>query len=211
MKSLLFFLYLFFQLAISAQDCDHYALKTDITNNPSLASAIEANPELIASWKFIREAIPGLNGTTQFALDPKTLNKVAEMMKEGSIFRNKFPSNWSQELATIIGKNNILPCETCGTPSGYTLARYSMVEFLGQVEFFVLHYDITTSGKKFYNWIRRLGADGVTPMNAHGNVEEMYQTLYYIKTNEITNIVDFGKTFPIGTNEYDLFLEVKIC
>ena len=51
MKSFLFFLYLFFQLAISAQDCDHFALKTDITNNPSLAYAIEANPSLISAWK----------------------------------------------------------------------------------------------------------------------------------------------------------------
>lgn len=161
-------------------------------------------PNGIDAWKLVDEAIsPSV--TTQFAKDPATLRKVSDMISEGSGFRAKFPNTWQQELSTIIEKNTILPCRSCGTPSGLTAQRYPMDEFLEQVDFFVAHYDVNATGKKFYNWLKRVGADGSGTMNAGGNIEEMYQTLYHIKSQNITNVVDFGRRFPKGTKEFDLF------
>ena len=205
MKNFIFLVIIFFQQLTFSQDCDHFALKTDITNNPDFASLIQEKPQLIPAWKLIRDAIPNIEGTTQFALDPKTLEKVTEMLAEGSSFRNTFPETWQIELSTIIGKNNTLPCETCGTPGGLTVSRYNMDIFLDQVIFFTGHYDVNGVAQKFYNWLKRISADGSGTMNAPGNIEELYQTLYHLKSQGITNVVDFGSKFPQGPKEYDLF------
>ncbi|MEX1003049.1 MAG: hypothetical protein WDZ35_13105, partial [Crocinitomicaceae bacterium] len=64
--------------------------------------------------------------------DPKTLEKVSEMMQPGSGLRNKFPNTWEQELTDILNANKDLRCATCGT-SGITRVP-QMDEMLENIE-----------------------------------------------------------------------------
>lgn len=68
--------------------------------------------ELLKSWETVRDAIPNQSGTTQFALDPNTINKVADYLS---------PDNASKldaiggvdELKSFITKHPDVPCSTC--------------------------------------------------------------------------------------------------
>lgn len=128
-------------------------------------------------------------------------------MQEGSVFRTKMAQyglNWETELSTILKKNKSLKCATCG---GGFATRPDMVEFLSDVEFYVSHYDINGIDNKFYRWIKRINIDETTMLGGESLpvLEEMYQTLYYLRKKNITNVIDFGNTFPQGTKQFDLF------
>lgn len=78
MKNFIFLVIIFFQQLTFSQDCDHFALKTDITNNPALGSAIEANPELIVAWKIIVNK-------PEVRVDPDALIAVLELRNNSNL------------------------------------------------------------------------------------------------------------------------------
>ena len=187
--------------------------RSDLNENYFFLNLFDTAPnssvklKLVQAYKKIREAIPLTGGTTKFALDPETINKVSDLIRDGSVFRSKMSQyglNWEDELSTILNKNRSLKCTTCG--SGFA-TRPNMVDFLSDVEFYVNHYDINGVGNKFYRWIKRINIDETTMLGGETLpvLEEMYQTLYYIRKKNITNIIDFGSTFPQGTKQFDLF------
>lgn len=89
------------------------AARRDLANHPAAWNFVRTNPIGAEAWEFITLAINNKSGTL-FARDLKTLEKVAEMMADGSVFRSKFPGNWQDELKDIIDKNRDLRCGACG-------------------------------------------------------------------------------------------------
>lgn len=68
--------------------------------------------ELLKSWESVRDAIPNQSGTTQFALDPNTVNKVADYLSTSNA--DKLDAiGGIDELKSFITKHSDVPCNTC--------------------------------------------------------------------------------------------------
>ena len=100
-----------------------------------LAKAFAKAPEEMAgAWKLVRSSIAE---GTQFAKDPKTLEKLGEMMQTNSSFRQKLGSSWEQELKEILEKNADLRCGTCGNKGISSLpAMDEVLDNLAQISRF---------------------------------------------------------------------------
>jgi hypothetical protein len=148
--------------------------------------------------------LPVQSGVTQFALDYKALNKLGAMMENGSVFRNKIGANWQIHLEEIILANKTVPCHSCGNLG--QVGRTQMDELLHNIEHLVDNFNVGASGKgeKLYNWIRNKAINGGTPTS--GQMDEVHQTLEVIRREGLNtnNVVDFGKSFPIGDKLYDI-------
>lgn len=110
-------------------------LKTLLEADADLAKAFGKAPEEMAgAWKLVRSSIAE---GTQFAKDPKTLEKLAEMMQTNSSFRQKLGSSWEQELKEILEKNADLRCGTCGNKGISSLpAMDEVLDNLAQISRF---------------------------------------------------------------------------
>ena len=110
-------------------------LKTLLEADADLAKAFAKAPEEMAgAWKLVRSSIAE---GTQFAKDPKTLEKLGEMMQTNSSFRQKLGSSWEQELKEILEKNADLRCGTCGNKGISSLpAMDEVLDNLAQISRF---------------------------------------------------------------------------
>lgn len=199
MKKLLFLLLVKIHLIAFNQDCDLYALKADMDNHLEFSVLIQEKPELIPAWKFIREAIPLQSGTTKFALDPSTLEKISEMMQPNSTWRNVLEGNWETKLDEILEKHKHLNCVTCG---GTFVSGPKMDEFLSDVEHFFNNFNTNGKASKYFNWLNRetagLGeAADIATNNANTSLAEMYQTLYELRRRGLNeaDIDQFGAPY----------------
>lgn len=86
---------------------------------------------------------------TKFAEDTKTVEKLSEMMAEGSSFRSSFGNDWEGKLENLLKKNNDLRCENCGNAASYKTNLPSMDEMLDNANYFVIFKDKSGFEKVF--------------------------------------------------------------
>ena len=101
--------------------------------------------DLVEAWKRVSDAIPTKSGTTTFAKDISTLERVSELSDATSAFRKKFPDTWESELSDLISKNSELRCTACGnmSSSNSLLSRLpSMDEMLENINHLAEYRDI---------------------------------------------------------------------
>ncbi|MFA0964006.1 hypothetical protein AB9P05_19520 [Roseivirga sp. BDSF3-8] len=128
------------------------------------------------------------------------MERVSKLATEGSAFRTKLGSNWSEALDDILKNAHDLKCSSCGNTG--RVGRSSMDQYLDDVDYFISNFTVSTGGKGevFYKWMR--STSNPTP----GQLDELHQTIRDfakrgIKESEVEGL---GKQFPIGTKRYDL-------
>lgn len=138
------------------------------------------NPKLVESWKRVVDAIPNSTGTTAFARDIATLEKVSELTDATSSFRKNFPNTWEQELKNILNANKDLRCATCG---GLGITRVpQMTEMLDNVE-----HIMQFGNKPGFNSI-------MTNLKSNvNNRDGIHHMINYMKNNpdEFANVIEF--------------------
>jgi hypothetical protein len=154
-------------------------LLEDLATSDYLINFARTNPKGIESWDLIRTAI-GREGGTKFARDPATLNRVAELIREGSVFRNAFPSTWEVELKDIISKNADLRCLTCGNTGIRRIPP--MHEMLENIEYIIQFQSIPGFQSVMTNIKSNIN-----------NRDGIHHMIYYMKTHsdDFVNVVEF--------------------
>ena len=153
--------------------------ENDLINYVDGLDFVRNHPKGAEAWDIITFGINAENGTA-FARDLKTLQKVADMVSEGSAFRSRYPTTWLDELTEIIEKNKDLRCGSCGN-GGITRVP-PMDEMLDNVNHMMQYGD-----KPGFNSV----------MSAiKGNVnyrDGIHHMIDYMKKNpsEFSNIVEF--------------------
>lgn len=196
MRKLLFFIFLI-GYQFSYGQCKVDALLADVKANPKLSEAINATPNLIDGWERAFDVFPS---GSKFITDVPTLQRITKFAAEGSAFRTKLGSNWSQALDDILKTASDLKCSTCGNAG--RVGRSSMDRYLDDVEHFVANFTVTPGGKGevFLNWMR-----GTTNPTS-GQLDELHQTVRDFAKRGIkeSDVEGLGKQFPVGTKKYDL-------
>ena len=173
---------------------------------------VSRHPKILEAVEMLQSKI---GKTTQFAVDPATLNKLADLMTSSSAFRTKLGATWKTSLEEILKTAKMSPCNTCGTAAGISIGRSPMNEYLENVDYFVNNININTKGEGMFNWMRGKTYTGSEPIA--NQLDELHQTLEVLKRDGITNsdLVDLGKQFTDGTKKFDIrlsdnyFIELK--
>ena len=120
--------------------------RSDLNENYFFLNLFDTAPnssvklELVQAYKKIREAIPLTGGTTKFALDPATINKVSDLMRDGSVFRSKMTAmgkNWETTLDDILKAGSVNPCTTCGNV--FMKGTSNLSKYLDDMEYYLTH------------------------------------------------------------------------
>ena len=200
MKKVLFYALLLLSNILTSQntECELFTLAQDLVKGGDNFKTIVNKDKGFFAYNFIRQAIPNTTGTTLFALDPTTLNKVADMISEGSAFRNKMSQlgmNWEDELANILKTAEKAPCGKCDPPSGYSKGIPNMEKHLENVEYFLNNFSKDGKAEKFFNWMRGKNSKAGELAN-EGNKMEMFMTLDELKKGNFTESnVEIGAKF----------------
>jgi hypothetical protein len=173
------------------------ALKADLLASTDLLAKLDESPELVESWKIASDAF---TSGSKFITDIPTLDRISKLAAEGSAFRTKLGSNWSEALDDILKTASDLKCSSCGNAG--RIGRSSMEQYLDDVDYFISNFTVSSGskGEVFYNWMR--GATNPTS----GQLDELHQTIRDFAKRGIkeSDVEGLGKQFPIGTNKYDL-------
>jgi hypothetical protein len=164
---------------LSANEVRLALAQRDLVGFDAAWDFVRTHPKGADAWETIRLGIGNVNEATLFARDLKTLQKVADMMAEGSAFRTKFPTSWQSKLEEALFRNKHLNCSTC---NGAFNRGPDMDEFLKDFEFINLYFDEASDiGKRFHAWSKRRYLNGnEIPVN-HGHLSEAHQFLYMLR------------------------------
>ncbi len=126
------------------------------------------------------------------------LQKVANLMQDGSAFRNRMTAmgkNWETVLEDILRTNSNLRCTVCN--SNYLSYRSEMHQFLEEAEYFIHNFNITSNsqGKKYFNMLQGKTINGTYYQNLDLPIfDELHQAIGFLKKKGYTaaNIESFG-------------------
>ncbi|ADR20265.1 hypothetical protein MATR_21180 [Marivirga tractuosa] len=134
----------------------------------------------MAGTGVVRNSISNNSGSTQFAKDPQTLEKLSELMMSNSNFRQAKENTWEQELNDILAANNDLRCGTCGNSGVERIPL--MDELLDNLEY-ISQFEAKPGIETVYSGLR-------SNINNRDAVNHMID---YMKRypNEFTNLTEF--------------------
>ena len=184
------------------------AFKADFANSPKLLDEFLKNPKLVDSWRRAFDIFPT---NSKFITDIPTLDRISKLASEGSAFRTKLGSNWSDALDDILRTANDLKCSSCGNEG--RIGRSSIDQFLDDVDYFVSNFNVSSGGKGevFYNWMRGTTKNGSVPTS--NQLDELHQTIRDLSNRGVkeADVRGLGEAFDLGKpgaalKEYDLRL-----
>ncbi|UII29068.1 hypothetical protein LVD15_11745 [Fulvivirga maritima] len=209
-KIVVLLLLLFTQLTYGQCDLDDFIadISANTPESVALKNAVLKDEELVDAWRRAFDIFPT---NSKFITDIATLDKISKLASEGSAFRTKLGSNWSDALDDILRTANDLKCSSCGNAG--RIGRSSIDQFLDDVDYFVSNFNVSSGGKGevFYNWMRGTTKNGSVPTS--NQLDELHQTIRDLSNRGVkeADVRGLGEAFDLGKpgaalKEYDLRL-----